>query len=125
MLPFIARQLLCVPEHLQVQLLVVAAGYQNLDGLSTLDFDDLDKHWQVRQQYTCRDHSSGYMWGKLTARIQYGAVTKLASALQARRLLSCCDNQSVAALADQCYGSSTGSEDAAELPGQAEIQGNL
>lgn len=32
---------------LQVQLLVVCAGYQKLDSLQDLDFDDLDTHWQV------------------------------------------------------------------------------
>lgn len=33
--------------HIQVLLLVVCAGYQKLDGLQDLDFEDLDKHWQV------------------------------------------------------------------------------
>jgi short-subunit dehydrogenase len=33
---------------LQVQLLVVCAGYQKLDSLQDLDTEDLDKHWQVR-----------------------------------------------------------------------------
>jgi NADP-dependent 3-hydroxy acid dehydrogenase YdfG len=32
----------------QVDLLVVCAGYQKLDSLQDLDFDDLDKHWQVK-----------------------------------------------------------------------------
>lgn len=28
--------------------MVVCAGYQKLDSLQDLDFEDLDKHWQVR-----------------------------------------------------------------------------
>jgi hypothetical protein len=34
---------------LQVHLLVVCAGYQKLDSLQDLDFEDLDTHWQVSQ----------------------------------------------------------------------------
>jgi short-subunit dehydrogenase len=32
----------------QVALLVVCAGYQTLDSLSSLDLGEVDKHWQVR-----------------------------------------------------------------------------
>eukprot|EP00879_Flechtneria_rotunda_P024386 GHRR01025847.1.p1 GENE.GHRR01025847.1~~GHRR01025847.1.p1 ORF type:complete len:157 (+),score=44.87 GHRR01025847.1:676-1146(+) len=34
-------------EGREIQLLVVCAGYQKLDSLQDLDFDDLDKHWQI------------------------------------------------------------------------------
>lgn len=35
---------------IQVALLFVCAGYQKLDSLAGLDFDDLDRHWQVGGQ---------------------------------------------------------------------------
>jgi hypothetical protein len=40
---------------LQVQLLVVCAGYQKLDSLQDLDFEDLDTHWQVREEADMRN----------------------------------------------------------------------
>lgn len=46
---------------LQVQLLVVCAGYQKLDSLASVDTDDLDKHWQVRcsrQPVHKREHAA-------------------------------------------------------------------
>lgn len=33
---------------MQVKLLVVCAGYQKLDSLQDLDFEELDKNWQVK-----------------------------------------------------------------------------
>jgi short-subunit dehydrogenase len=34
----------------QVKLLVVCAGYQKLDSLQDLNFEDLDANWKVSQQ---------------------------------------------------------------------------
>lgn len=35
-------------EGRHLALLVVCAGYQTLDSLSSLDLGEVDKHWQVR-----------------------------------------------------------------------------
>jgi hypothetical protein len=37
----------CVCVSVQVKLLAVCAGYQKLDSLQDLDFEDLDTNWKV------------------------------------------------------------------------------